>query len=98
MEAEGHTPGGRKALVRGHSLNVGQLRTLSGYKSQFERIGVMYVLPACLARLSSIIRSKMTRALTKLSFIDTRSAERGSQHVLQEKIKGPHLVSGCICR
>jgi hypothetical protein len=30
--------------------------------------------PVCLARLSSIIRSKMVLALTKVSFMDTRSA------------------------
>ena len=32
------------------------------------------VPPVCLAKLSSIIRSKMERARTKVSFIDTRSA------------------------
>ena len=32
------------------------------------------VPPVCLARLSSIIRSKMERARTKVSFIDTKSA------------------------
>ena len=33
------------------------------------------VPPVCLARLSSIIRSKMERARTKVSFMDTKSAE-----------------------
>ena len=33
-----------------------------------------YVPPVCLAKLSSIIRSKMERARTKVSFIDTKSA------------------------
>ena len=32
------------------------------------------VPPVCLAKLSSIIRSKMERARTKVSFIDTKSA------------------------
>ena len=98
MGAGGRTPGGRTALVRGYTLDVGKPRTLPGYKSQIEQTGLEYVLPVCLARLSSIIRSKMTRAFTKLSFIDTRSAKQGSQYIFRGKVRGSHLVSGCICR
>lgn len=46
MEPEGRNPGGRKAIVRGYSQDEGQLRTLFGHKSHFERIRPMLRTPS----------------------------------------------------
>ena len=45
----------------------------------------LHLLPVCRARLSSIILSKMVRARTKVSFIETRSADPDMRRTYPEE-------------
>ena len=57
--------------------------------------------PECRARDSSIILSKIVRARTKVSFIETKSAERRKGSKLEDEMasggRDSYLVSGCTC-
>ncbi len=60
----------------GHNLNEDRILVYMLSSCYYCETGKGNIPPECLAKLSSIIRSNIDRALTKVSFMETRSADR----------------------